>query len=80
MRWIKDPKRDNGEYYNSLLENMHQKHWSYCPNVKEFRKKLIIERTRLWKVRKTQRSINDHLKSFINQKNEAFARQLLGED
>ena len=59
---------------------MYQKHWSYCPNVKEFRKKFIIERTRLWEVRKTLRSIDDHLKSFINPKNEASAGPLLGED
>ena len=59
---------------------MYQKHWNYCPDVKEFRKKFIIERARLWEVRKTKRSIDDHLKSFINPKNEVSTGPLLGED
>ena len=75
--WIKNPKRNSGKFYNEVFEHIYNSHWKYCPEVKEFRKKFIIERTRLWEINKSLTSIEDSLKSFTCAKNEAFAGPLM---
>ena len=80
LGWIKNPKRDTGKFYNTVLESMHDLHGNYCPNQKDFRKLFLIERTRLWEAKKKLDTIDKELDYFMNPNNEASLGPLLKED